>query len=162
MPKAKKATKENKVSKQNKPDKSLKALDALVGTWDVDLPDPERSEERVKGSATFEWLEGGRYLIERMTLDTSPYPSSISIIGFDETTGNYKQHYFDSRGVERIYGMSLVDNVWRQWRDEPGFSQRFTGKIGDHGRLITARWEKSVDGATWETDFEFSIKKRKS
>ena len=38
--------------------------------------------------------------------------------------------YFDSRGVRRIYGVSLEDGVLRMWRDAPGFDQRFCATLG--------------------------------
>ncbi|MEO5951349.1 MAG: DUF1579 family protein [Chloroflexia bacterium] len=164
MAKTKKAPKVHsmdKSTKSRKPEANVKSLDILVGTWDMDLPEAGDPEVRVHGSVTFEWMAGGHYLIESSASDHELYPDSLSVIGFDETTGNFKQHYFDSRGVERIYGASLMNKVLRFWRDSPGFSQRFTGKISDHGRLMTGRWEKSVDGATWETDFDLSYTKRK-
>ncbi len=33
-------------------------------------------------------------------------------------------------------------------------SQRFTGTFSDDGSVITARWERSKDGSTWEHDFD--------
>lgn len=47
--------------------------------------------------------------------------------------------YFDSRGVSRIDEMSFGDGVRTQWRPTPGFSQRFTGTLGDDATTITAR-----------------------
>jgi hypothetical protein len=67
--------------------------------------------------------------------------------------------YFDSRGVSRIYQMSLSVGVWKLWRDFPGFSQRFTGTFSDDKNVLTARWEKSTDGSKWEHDFNITYKK---
>ena len=39
--------------------------------------------------------------------------------------------YFDSRGVRRTYFVSLEDGVWRIWRNQPGFDQRFSATLGD-------------------------------
>jgi hypothetical protein len=61
-------------------------------------------------------------------------------------------HYFDSRGVERTYGTSMRDGVWRLWRDDPDFAQRFVGAFEDGGSAIGGQWEASHDGATWEPD----------
>lgn len=141
-------------TKSNTPDNNLKPLDILAGTWDISGPNPMEPTQRVHGTVSFEWLSGGGYLIERGTIDHADFPNSIAIIGYDETTGNFTQHYFDSRGVERIYGMSLIDNVWKLWRDAPGFSQRFIGTFSGDGNTIAGRWEKSVDGSNWEHDFD--------
>ena len=87
------------------------------------------------------------------------FPDGIQIIGWDDAVGHYAAHYFDSRGLARRYEMSMDDGVWTMWRDEPGFSQRFTGTFGDGGRTITGRWERSSDGSTWEHDFDLTYRK---
>ena len=70
-------------------------------------------------------------------------------------------HYFDSRGIARVYAMSLEDGVWTLWREAPDFSsldfaQRFTGTFSDDGTTIVGRWETAHDGATWEHDFDLT------
>ncbi len=62
--------------------------------------------------------------------------------------------YFDSRGVSRVYQMTLKGRVWKMWRNWPGFSQRFTGAISEDGNSITAFWELCTDGVNWEHDLE--------
>ena len=59
--------------------------------------------------------------------------------------------------------MSFSEVTWKLWRNSPNFSQRFEGKIGKDGNTITAKWEKSTDGAKWEHDFDVTyIRKRKA
>ena len=60
--------------------------------------------------------------------------------------------YFDERGVSRRYEVSLLDNVWKWWRNAPEFSQRFAGTIAADGRTIVSSGELSRDGAPWEPD----------
>ena len=92
-------------------------------------------------------------------------PDGIAIIGPDRASdGNFLQHYFDSRGVARVYKMSLSDGVWQLWRDAPDFSplnfaQRFTGTFSDAGRTISGAWETCHDGETWEHDFDLTYTK---
>ena len=71
-------------------------------------------------------------------MDHPEAPDGIAIIGFDADKGAYAQHYFDSRGVARVYEMSFDDGVWKLWRDSPGFSQRFAGTFSDDGNTIRA------------------------
>ena len=40
------------------------------------------------------------------------------------------------------------------WRDAPGFSQRFTGRVSDDGGTINGAWESSTDGVSWTHDFD--------
>jgi hypothetical protein len=67
--------------------------------------------------------------------------------------------YSDSRGVARLYQMSLRDGVWKLWRDDPEFAQRFNGTFSEDGRTITGAWEKCRDGKTWEHDFDLIYRK---
>jgi hypothetical protein len=138
-----------------KPEPKLKPLDILVGIWDIEVIH-SLFPTTIHGTATFEWLQGGTFLIERSSLDEAAFPASISIIGYNDTTGNYTQHYFDSRGVERVYEMSLLDSTLKVWRQDPGFSQRFTGTFSEDSNTITSRWEKAIDGLNWEHDFDLT------
>jgi hypothetical protein len=61
-------------------------------------------------------------------------------------------HYFDSRGVFRVYEAGVDERALRFWRDAPGFSQRFTGTFADGGDTIAGLWQLCTDGATWNDD----------
>jgi hypothetical protein len=70
------------------------------------------------------------------------------------------QHYFDSRGVVRLYEMTFDGTTWQLLRTKPDvtpleFSQRYVGTFAPDGDTIEGAWETSDDlGATWEHDFE--------
>jgi hypothetical protein len=137
----------------------LEVLEPLVGNWSM-VPSLEGMPPTDAGApVSFEWLSGGRFLIERWEVPVPEAPDGIAIIGADPASeGNYLQHYFDSRGVARVYKMSFGDGVWKLWRDEPDFSpldfyQRFTGTLSDDGKTISGAWEISGDGKVWEHDF---------
>jgi hypothetical protein len=55
--------------------------------------------------------------------------------------------------------MSFRDGVLRQWRDAPGFSQRFTGNLSEDRNTMAARWETSTDGVTWDLDFDLTYRR---
>jgi hypothetical protein len=76
----------------------------------------------------------------------------------DATGAGYLQHYFDSRGVARLYEMTFADNVWTLERhaDAPDFSQRFTGTFDDDRNTIVGRWESSSDSSNWKPDFDLT------
>jgi hypothetical protein len=126
----------------------LQALEALVGDWL--LGDPSAAV----GRTSFSWLQGGFFLIQRWTVDIPEVPDGIAILGEDATTGGLFQHYYDSRGIARVYEMSLEDGVWKLWRNGPDFWQRFTGKLSEDGATITGTWESSPDGSSWQHDFD--------
>jgi hypothetical protein len=137
-------------------------LSQFVGEWRILAAFDDEPPADIGARATFEWLTGERFLIERWEVPIPEAPDGIAIIGADpEREGNYLQHYFDSRGVARVYKMSVEGGVWKLWRDEPDFSpldfiQRFTGTFSTDGQTIVGRWEICHDGTTWERDFDLT------
>ncbi len=133
----------------------LRRLDAFVGKWDAEIIFPGNQPLIARAPASFEWLDDRRFfLIYRVGTEGSEYPVSQSMIGADDAMEAYTILYSDSRGVTRIYQMSLRDGVWRQWRDDPTFSQRFSATFSEDGHTIKGAWEKSEDGKNWEHDFD--------
>lgn len=136
---------------------ALVDLEFLSGDWDMELsntsflPSPDDTAYR---QVTFAWIEDGALLVMRQSEQSGTPPSAHWAIGRDESGPEFKVLYSDNRGVSRIYGMSFVEGIWRLWREHPGFSQRFEGRVSPDGNKIVAQWEKSFDGATWEHDFD--------
>jgi hypothetical protein len=131
----------------------MRPLAALVGEWAMEAGPPGGPPWPGDARVSFEWLADA-YLIERWTVDLPEAPDGIAVIGPDQSGERLVQHYFDSRGVARVYGMSLEGGVWKLWRDGDDFSQRFSGTFSDDGQRIDGRWEIAHDGKTWETDFD--------
>jgi hypothetical protein len=100
------------------------------------------------GRTTFEWLEGRFFLTQRFVNEHPAAPSGIAIIGAGTGPQTFEQHYYDSRGVARVYQMSLDGRVWKLWREAPGFWQCYTGQISDDGTTIKGAWEGSADGTS--------------
>ena len=115
--------------------------------------------ETIRGTSTFEWLDGERFVIWRSESEHPEIPNGISIIGV--TDGQLTMHYFDERGVYRVYATSLDEAAWRFWRDAspPDLSQRFTGTFSDDGNTITGRGQLSKDGSTWEDDLDLNYQR---
>ncbi len=131
------------------PNPTLQPLEPLIGEWTVEVPQFPGQQ----GRAIFEWLEGGAFL--RFHSDApDPAPSATLLISRDDTTDIYTVFHYDSRGVSRVYQMSLQDNLWKFWRRAPGFHQRFEGTLSEDHNSIRAAWEKSTDGVQWEHDFD--------
>lgn len=133
-------------------------LDALVGRWDLaaSLGPPDAS---IEAYTTFEWLEGGRFLIQRWHIDLPDAPDGIAVIGYDDERATWLQHYFDSRGISRVYEMSLREGTWRLERHDPDFSQRFTGVFDDSGDTIAGSWELAMNDTDWEHDFDLTYRR---
>lgn len=132
----------------------MSEFDALLGEWEVEAS----IAPGVTGRAVFEPLEGDAFIVQRSSAP-DPAPDSVWIIGRDDSSEEATALYHDTRGVARVYRTSLVDGVWRLWRDAPGFAQRYTGTIDGDGLTIRGAWELSRDNATWDHDFDLTYTK---
>jgi hypothetical protein len=143
----------------------MNPLDALAATWDVEMV--VDSDVVARARIVSEWIADGQFLLHRSetTLpedppqvwrDNAPTWSAV-VIGADDRSGRYGYLYADSRGVHRVYEMSLEGREWRVWgRAGPEFFQRFLGVLSEDGGRIDTRWERSTDAEAWELDFEGS------
>ena len=138
--------------------KTVEALEPFVGEWETEVRLPGR-DEVVRGRTTFEWLEGGGYLIQRAAMDDPVFPRGVMVLGPDAGGERVVQHYFDSRGVARVYDVSFEDGVLRLWRDGPDFAQRYHGRLSADGMTIEGAWEICEDGQTWRHDFDLTYNK---
>ena len=142
----------------------LEQLNPFVGEWDMEVSFAVAPGARAR--AVFEWTLDGRFLVQRAEISVPEAPDSLSLMGVDPTGEAFTQHYYDTRGVVRVYAMTVEDGVWTLQRDRPDFSdlnfwQRFSGTFSEDGNTIDGRWEMSHDeGATWEHDFDLVYTRR--
>jgi hypothetical protein len=140
-------------------DERLARLEPLVGEWRLEAPAfPLAAELADQARSTFEWALRGAFLVQRSTVPVPEAPDGLCVIAPDSDDG-YTQHYFDSRGVVRLYAMTFDGSEWTMQRSSPDFSplnfhQRWFGTLRADGQIIDGRWESSPDGQAWELDFE--------
>jgi hypothetical protein len=139
---------------------AMERLSPFVGEWTVEVG----FAPGMTVPTVFEWILGGQFLAQRTDVPDPNAPDSMMVIGADDG-GGYTQHYFDSRGIARLYAMTFDGEVWTLRREMAdftplGFSQRFTGRFGDDGRSIRGDFETSHNGgATGERDLEITYRK---
>jgi hypothetical protein len=129
-------------------------LAPLAGRWRIEARFPTDPPMGGEGEVSFEWIEQRAFLVQRWRVPEPAAPDGIAVLGWDEAAGGLVQRYFDSRGVSRVYRTSLQDGVWRLWRDQPGFDQRYAGTLSADGTTIAGAWQRRTDGETWEHDFD--------
>lgn len=129
----------------------------LVGGWTTEATHPQLPGTVVPGTASVEWLEGQRFLIFRARTDHPDFPDSISVIG---DTDGLRMHYFDSRGVHRIYELTVTDDGWAIARDAPEeFSQRLLLTFADDDNTMVGTSKISYDGTTWDDDLAITYRR---
>jgi hypothetical protein len=146
----------------------LERLEPLVGEWKMAAGPPGSEPWPGEAKVSFEWLEGRTWLIQRWSIEMPEAPDGIAIIGLADAPASgdehpsgeaFRQHYFDSRGVHRVYEMSLESGEWKLWREGPPFDQRMTAALRDDGTTIAGRWEMREEGKDWDTDFDLTYTK---
>src|SRR6266498_2964488 len=102
---------------------ALERLNVFIGEWRMEASFPLAAPASIAGRAVvgralFEWELGGQFLTQYEEFPDPDLPDSSAIIGFDPDSQAYTQHYFDSRGVARVYAMTLGEGVWTLLREE--------------------------------------------
>ena len=138
-------------------DPSLEPFDALIGTWATEATHP-LIDAVVPGTITFEWLEGGHFLVQRSRNDHELFPDAICVIGAPEVGDGLVMEYFDSRGVRRTYGISLDDGVLRSWRDASGFDQRYSATLAPDA--FEGQSQLAETPGDWKDDLKVIYRRR--
>jgi len=139
-------------------------LAPFVGAWSIEAAFPNAEPTDMRGHTTFAWTLAGAFLEQRSSVPHPAAPDGTSLIGADRGSDGFTQHYFDSRGVARVYAMTFRDRVWTLRRDKPDFTplhfhQRYVGTFSDDGATIDGRWETSDDGEEWRLDFGLTYRR---
>lgn len=150
----------------------LQPLDRLVGRWISEATHPALPNVVVSGTLSAQWLEGGHFLVIRTHNDHPDFPDAVSILGFTDVDrapdptdvpadpgAQMSMHYFDSRGVTRIYDALVDAATWRLFRNAPGFAQTFVGEFADDGETVLGLWRLCDDGATWRDDLRVTYRR---
>ena len=143
---------------------ALARLDGFVGDWILEARFPGQpgvagpAGEQPVAHTRFEWTLDRQFLLQRTEVAVPAAPDSLAVVTAGPETGAYTQHYYDSRGVVRLYAMTLADGVWTLTRTAADFSplefaQRFTGTFSPDGNTIDGSWEKRLPDGPWEQDF---------
>ena len=138
----------------------LTHVERLVGAWDIPLGD-------ASGTMTLEPVLAGTAFLQRSTIPVPSAPEALSIIAVDQVRDRLLMHYFDDRGVTRLYVMTIDEDGWTLTRDEADFTrlpfrQRFSATFEDGGDTIRGRWERTDPGpdGDWMIDFDLVYRRR--
>ena len=134
------------------PNPGLSAFKPLIGTWATVGHHPMVPGTTFHGRTTFNWHEGGAFVIMRSEIDEPDIPSGIAIFGSDDHADTLSLIYFDERRVSRHYEAKMEPNVVRWWRTTPEFSQRYTITIAPDAATMHGVGEMSKNGGPWSGD----------
>jgi hypothetical protein len=147
------------------PSPQARRLGALVGRWRSEgyiVGDPPVP---ITGTDTYEWLAGGFFLVHHVDVVIGQQRvQALELLGeYDPTTDSFTARAYDNQGnvtvmrasvdeqgVWRFTGGGDVAAVARPASAEAGGAVRSTLTISPDRAGMTARWERSDDGASWQ------------
>ena len=137
----------------------MQRLALFIGDWTLAAGFGGEPAGEPLGRARFEWTLGDQYVIETSTVDAPGAPDSLTVMAWHPHENRYVQHYFDSRGVTRLYEMEFDGRVWKLQRGQEDFSelsfnQRYVGVFSEDGRTIDGHWDIQEPGEDWRKDFD--------
>ena len=129
------------------PNPDLRSLDRLVGTWEL--------SGDVRGTVTYEWMEGDFSLLQRVELEQQDGQRimGIEIIGHERPFGaepgeEIRSRFYSNMGdtLDYVYELEGVHlKIWAGERDSPAY---FEGTFSADDDTITGRGEWPGAGMT--------------
>ena len=142
-----------------RPNPALEPLSPLVGQWRTTGTHPLIPGTTFHGRTSFEWHEGGAFVLMRSEIDEPEIPSAVALVGSDDAAGTFTMIYFDERGISRRYTVEVAPGEVRWDRDEAGFAQRMVVRIAHDGNRLNAQGTMSRDGGPWEEDLQLTYER---
>jgi hypothetical protein len=120
-------------------DPALRPLKRLIGTWQI--------SGGSEGEATYEWLDGGYFLLQRGEVRRNGTPSRfLQVIGRDRSPGvepadEIRGRLYTSDGQVLQYVCEADKSTLTIWFGEKGSPAVYRGTWDDSGDVIHGRWD---------------------
>lgn len=120
------------------PGPDLRALDRLVGTWTI--------SGGAQGTAAYEWMEGGFFLLQRVQLEQyGQQITGLEVIGKlrsfgEEPSEHLHSRFYDSQGNTLDYVYELSVDTLMIWAGEKGSPAYFEGRFNDNDTVMSGEW----------------------
>jgi hypothetical protein len=147
------------------PSPELRRLGALVGRWRSEGHIVGEAPVPITGTDIYEWLPGGFFLLHHVDVMIGDQRvRALELIGeYDPATDSYTARAYDNlgsvtvmrarvdgQGVWRFTGGGDVASVARPASADAGGAVRSTLTVRPDRASMTAGWERSDDGASWQ------------
>ena len=133
------------------PNPALRDLAFLVGDWRTTGTHPMMPGKQLDGRTSFQWHEGGAFLMMRQEVDAEGFPDGMALIGSDDSNHQLTMIYFDERGTSRIMAVEAGERMVRWEHPNPDFAQRLTIRADGDDRL-RSEGLMSEHGGPWKSD----------
>jgi hypothetical protein len=127
-------------------------LEQLLGTWDLTMQHSALAEP-VIGRHVYSRVLDGAFVRLDWTYEHPDFPDATAMLS---ETG---MHYFDVRGVVRVFDLGWTESGYTMVHLEPDFSQRFTALFDSPDAMSTLGDYSEDRGVTWHPDFTTTMQR---
>lgn len=138
------------------PNPGLTGFTPFIGTWATVGHHPMVPGVTFHGRSTFDWHEGGAFVVMRSEIDEPDIPSGIAVFGNDDYAQTLSMIYFDERKVARLYQATLEPRKLGWRRTTPSLSQRYIITIARDGSTMYGVGEMSKNRGPWGPDLNLT------
>ena len=120
------------------PNPDLSSLDRLVGAW--------KHSGGIEGETTFEWMEGGFFLIQHVDLvQYGQEIKGIEVIGHlkpfgEEPDDEIRSRFYGDMGDTLDYVYELDGDTLTIWGGDSGSPAYYKGTFSAEGNTLTGAW----------------------
>jgi Protein of unknown function (DUF1579) len=126
------------------PDPALRRLDFLVGRWSMRGHLIGSDEENIVGETAYEWLPGGFFMRQRVTLDFAGFIAieSEEILGYDPASDRFKSLVFSNLSPDPLpYEWDVREDGSMTIRVSYGpLDATFEGRVSEDGNRFSGGW----------------------
>lgn len=128
---------------------SRKKLDKFIGTWNTVghiLPTSSSARQEIRGIDSFEWLDGGYFLLHNSGLDLGDNKQhTLQVLSIDERENHFLSQYYDNNGNSGQMQVTVMDDLWIF----KGESMLFKGSFSENETIFTIVAEQLNKEKVW-------------
>src|SRR5262245_8098167 len=135
------------------------ALEPWIGRWinqGHTINDDGTPGMTITTSDVYEWAPGGFFIVHSAYGRIGEFSGGgVEIIGYDETSGEYTSHLFDSGGNVTVSSLVVQGDTWTY----QGATTRATVTFSDGDHVQTVLHERTDDGSTYQPSMNVTLVK---
>jgi hypothetical protein len=145
------------------PDPALRLLDRFVGTWEMRGRTIGSDVDNVSGRATFEWLPGGFFLQQRISLDfVGLLIESLELIGYAPESKTFPSTVFSNLAPSPLpYRWEVGEDTLKVSVSYGPLDATFTGRWSKDGKTFGGGWRPNP-GADETINAPYDIEGRRA